>query len=389
MPQSVSTSILFDVIVLGVGSMGAPACYYLAKKGYKVLGLEQFSISHEFGSHAGQSRIIRKAYFEHPNYVPLLKRAYENWKSLEEETGEKIYHETGLVYFGEHGSEMLNGVMRSADLYDIPVETFDNAEAAIRFNTFNIPGSFVTLFEPGAGFVTPEKAIRLYAGQAIKNGAEIHTGEKVIEWRKDGNGIAVRTNKNNYRCGKLIISAGAWSGKMIPALSGRLKVTRQFFAWIKPKAWDRFMLHDFPCWLLTDDKRPGCYYGFPVISSGIAEGPVGLKIAHHYPGTNCDPDHVNREIVTEDLEDLHYALEKYLPGVFDSLIAAKTCLYTNTPDENFIIDKFPDNDHVIIACGFSGHGFKFAPVIGEILAELASKGATSQPIDFLSASRLI
>ena len=184
----------YDVIVIGVGSMGSAACYWLAKRGHKVLGLEQFEIPHEQGSHTGQSRIIRKAYFENSDYVPLLNRAYENWKSLEEETATQVYFPTGLLYFGPFDHLLLQGVKQSASLYNIKLDRVDTARATQRFPPFKIPGDFETLFEPGAGFVTPEKAIQLYVTQAIKNGAEILTHEKVLNWKKDGNSIVVTTN---------------------------------------------------------------------------------------------------------------------------------------------------------------------------------------------------
>ncbi len=386
--QSATTNTSFDVIVIGVGSMGSSTCYFLAQRGYKVLGIEQFDIPHDQGSHAGQTRIIRKAYFEHPDYVPLLHRAYENWKSLEKETGEQVYYQTGLAYFGQPDNEMLSGVKRSAALYDIPLDTFDTSFAKERFPPFKIPGNFETLFEPEAGFVTPEKAVKLFAEQAIRNGAEIHTKEKVLEWRKEGDGIIITTDKNIYHSKKLIIAAGAWSGKLIPSIAEKIKVTKQYVAWIKPKKWDDFTLNNFPCWLLADDEQPGCYYGFPILPATMVDGPVGLKLAHHYPGIESDPDNVNRQTGTEELEDLMYVLNKYLPGAFESVIASKTCLYSNTLDENFIIDKLPGfEDHVTVACGFSGHGFKFASVIGEILADLATEGSTKQSIDFLNATR--
>jgi len=380
---------MFDVIVIGVGSMGSSACYYLAKKGFNVLGIEQFEISHEQGSHAGQSRIIRKAYFEHPDYVPLLKSAYKNWKEIEEETGVKIYHETGLVYFGDPRSSLMEGVKQSASLYKVPMEKLDLSSTSQRFNNFNIPTGFETLFEPAAGFVTPEKAIRLYAEQAKKNGATIHTNEKVIEWKKDGKEIVVATDKSKYRCRKLVITAGAWSGKMIPSLSDKIKVTRQLIAWIKPRNEKDFVLNNFPCWMVADDKKPGCYYGFPILPVSEFGEPFGLKLAYHFPATVTDPDNVDRQSIADDIKDLEYFLHKYMPEVFESFLSTKTCLYGNSPDENFIIDKLPGHeDNVVVACGFSGHGFKFVSVVGEILADLAMEGETKHPIDFLSAKRL-
>jgi sarcosine oxidase len=380
----------FDVIVIGVGSMGSSACYHLARRDCKILGLEQFDITHEFGAHAGQSRIIRKAYFENSHYVPLLHQAYHNWKILEAETGTKVYFPTGLLYFGPHEHELMQGVRRSASLYDIALEPVDRSAATKRFSAFNIPKDFEILFEPDAGFLTPEKAIQLFARQATLNGAEIHTREKVVDWAKEDNDIVVVTNKNTYRCKKLIITAGAWAGKMIPALSDKIRITRQFVAWIDPNTWNDFELGTFPCWLMADNATAGCYYGFPILPPAQFGEPVGLKLAHHHAAMQTDPDNVNRQMMTSDKEDLQYVLDKYLPNCFKSILSYKICLYANSPDEDFIIDKLTGyDDQVVVACGFSGHGFKFASVIGEILADLAIHGKTALPIDFLSVSRFL
>jgi sarcosine oxidase len=378
----------FDVIVAGVGSMGSSACYHLAKRGYKVLGLEQFSISHEYGSHAGQSRIIRKAYFENSAYVPLLTKAYENWKALEEETGTQIYFPTGLVYFGNPDHPFMKGVKQSASLYDIELEKPSPKDASIRFPQFKLPANFETLFEPDAGFLTPENAIRLYARQAAMHEAEIHSNEKVMGWTEDGSGIIVATDKGSYQGKRLIITAGAWTGKIIPQLSKKIKITRQFVAWVNPGNWSDFIMDNFPCWLLADDTMPGCYYGFPILSEDRFGEPGGLKMARHYPAIHTDPDNVNRQISAEDENDLKYVADKYFNHPFHSILAYKICLYANSPDENFIIDKVPGfGEKVVIACGFSGHGFKFASVIGEILADLATEGETNFPIDFLRLGR--
>ncbi len=385
---SIKNNSLFDVIVIGVGSMGSSTCYFLAKQGYKVLGLEQFNSPHQQGSHAGQSRIIRKAYFEHPKYVPLLNSAYENWKDLEEETGTQLYYRTGLVYFGDPSNEMMKGIRQSVSLHNIPLESFDSSSAAKRFPQFKIPANFEAVFEPDAGFITPEKAISLYKEQAVKKGARIHANEKVIEWKKDKDDMVVVTDKNSYRCSKIVITTGAWASKLIPGIADKLKVTRQFVAWIKPKNEIDFGLDNFPCWMIADDERPGAFYGFPVFPPSIFNEPHGLKIAHHNAGEITDPDTVNREVMPQDMEDIKNVLNKYMPGASGSLVAGKTCLYTNTPDENFVIDKLPGfENRVVIACGFSGHGFKFVSVVGQILADLVIEGATKQPIGFLGIKR--
>jgi len=370
--------------------MGSSACYFLSKRGYKVLGIEQFNIPHEQGSHAGQSRIIRKAYFEDPDYVPLLNRAYKNWKDLEQESGEHIYFRTGLVYLGQPGHEIINGLKLSASLYNIPLEKMNSSLTAKHFPQFKIPKGFETIFEPDAGFVTPEKAIKIYTELAKKNGAEIHTNEKVLGWQKDGEGILVTTATTKYRCNKLIITAGAWAGKLIGSVEDKIKITRQFLAWVKPQKPDVFALNNFPCWLIGDDEKPGAYYGFPVLSSKKFGEPEGLKLAHNYPGIITDPDNVDRQIHAGDMENLKYVLNKYLPGAFESVVATKICLYANTPDQNFIIDKLPGyEDRVTIACGFSGHGFKFVSVVGEILADLSTEGSTKLNIDFLHIKRFV
>ena len=385
----------FDIIVIGVGSMGSSTCYYLAQRGYKVLGLEQFTISHEFGSHVGQSRIIRKAYFEHPDYVPLMEKAYENWASLEQRAGEQVYFKTGLLYAGKPTNEIVKGVKQSAALYNIQLKKLKVNEAATRFQPFKFPDNYEILVEPDAGFIPPERSIRLYASEAKKNGATILPNEKVMEWsertpseKKDGNNIIVKTDKNIYQCKKLVITAGAWAGKMIPGFTDKIKVTRQVVAWIKTKNDARFELNKFPCWMIGDDDKHGCYYGFPLLDTKKFGEPAGLKLAHHFPYQITDPDNVNRQITDNDLENIKYCLDTYLPGGFDSFLSTKICLYANSPDENFIIDKLPGfEENVSVACGFSGHGFKFASVIGEILADLATQGKTSLPIQFLSAKR--
>lgn len=377
----------YDVIVLGVGSMGSATCYNLAKRGYKVLGLEQFDIPHELGSYAGQSRIIRKAYFEHPDYVPLLERAYQNWKALEEESGAQLYFKTGLLYFGKTEHALIKGLRQSASQYSIPIDEISAQEQIKQFPQFNIPSGFERLIEPDAGFVTPERAVLLYTQQALRIGADIHSNEKTIEWKKSGGTISVTTTKGVYQCKKLIITSGPWASKIVPIISSNLKVTRQVVAWVKPRKWTKFELGNFPCWTIADDEKPGIFYGFPILPVGQFGGPIGLKLAHHFHGSASDPDTINRTLTKADEDNLIYALNKFLPEGYESTHTMKTCMYTNTPDENFILDFVPGYEDVVIAAGFSGHGFKFASVVGEIMADLAMNGDTQHPIGFLNAKR--
>jgi sarcosine oxidase len=378
----------FDVIVIGAGSMGSSACWFLAQRGLKVLGLEQFDIVHDKGSHAGQSRIIRKAYFEHPDYVPLLERAYENWKSFEERTNASIYQRTGIVYFGKPDSETMQGVKTAASMYNVAVDHLSRKEDQKHLSAFSIPSDFEILYEYDSGFVTPERAIRLYIQDAIKSGAVIKTNTKVESWKRDGNIIDVKTEGgSSYTCDKLIITAGSWSSKIIPNLKIKLQVTRQMLAWINPKNWETFSLGNFPCWFIDDPER-GLFYGYPILPSSGFDGPIGLKLAHHHGGVVCDPDELNPSIPKGTEEEIMYVLEKYIPEAANSILTIKHCMYTNSDDLNFIIDHLPGYDKdVVVACGFSGHGFKFVSVIGEILADLATKGYTDLPIEFLKLSR--
>lgn len=379
----------YDVIVIGVGSMGAAACWYLSKRDYKVLGLEQFDIPHDQGSHAGQSRIIRKAYFEHSDYVPLLERAYHNWKDLESLTSSQVYYKTGLIYFGSPGAKLIKGTRDAADQYNIPLDILTHDAANIRYPAINFPDHFQILFEPDAGFVTPEKAIALYTSDAIQHNADIRGREKVLEWKKEKSSITVTTNRNTYRADRLIISAGAWSGKIIPSLPAALKVTKQIVGWMKPKKWNDFSLGNFPCWLLSDDDG-NIFYGFPILPAKDFGGPVGLKLALHKTGDEVDPDHVDRDIQQADEDILRNILKKFMPDAAGNTLTLKSCLYTNSEDENFIIDHLPGYDgKVTIASGFSGHGFKFVSVVGEILADLAINGETDLPIEFLRLCRFV
>lgn len=379
----------FDAIVLGVGSMGSATVWQLAQRGHRVLGIEQFDISHDQGSHAGQSRIIRKSYFEHPDYVPLLQRSYSNLAAFEKETGAKIFHKAGVLYFGKQGNELTAGVENSANIYKLPLQKPTREEAAKQFSAFNIPADYDIVFEPDAGFMTPERTILTYTEEAIRLGATIQTKESVQSWKQEGNLVRVTTDKGNYTTDKLIITAGGWAPYFIPQLKTELTITKQMIMWVNPKSWKPFTYGNFPCWILEDPEK-GSYYGFPIVPTKDFGGPLGLKLAHHQHGEVTDAKNVNRAVTPGTEDDLMAILNKYIPGAVGSILSLKSCLYTNSKDQHFIIDHLPGTDkRVTIATGFSGHGFKFVPVVGEILADLAIKGKTELPIGFLGMKRLV
>ncbi len=377
-----------DYIVIGVGSMGSSTCYHLAKSGATVLGIEQFDVAHERGAHTGQSRIVRKAYFEHPDYIPLLERAYQNWREIEEVSGNKIYHETGLFYGGPQGHVIIENVRAAARQYKIPLLDSTKGDQLEILPLFDLPEGYEWIYEPEAGFVETEKAILSYVEEAKKLGAVIHQQEKVLGWEMIGDGVEVRTSNGNYSCKKIIVTAGPWSAKLIPSINDELKITRQTLMWIKPDEANSFKTPKFPCWFLVDKEKSGAYYGFPIAEINDTKNPIGFKFAYHYPGAETDPDDVDRNITEADKEPLLGFIEKYIPKAKGQVLDVKTCLYSNSKDENFVIDCLRGTEgRVCFARGFSGHGFKFVSVVGEIMADLALKGTTTLPIGFLRADR--
>lgn len=377
----------FDTIVIGIGSMGSATCWHLAQRGLRVLGIEQFTSPHENGSHTGQSRIIRKAYFEHPDYVPLLQRAYELWRKFEEVSKAKLFYKTGIVYAGKPDNENMKGVLSSASLYDIPIKQYSIKESRTQFPLLKIPNDFITIFEDDAGFITPEQTIDFFIRQAKKSEATILQNEIVKEWKHQAGKIKVITNRKTYTSDKLVITAGSWTSKLIPQLQSTLKVTEQLLAWVHVSQPKKFSLGNFPCWFIEDPDL-GTFYGFPILPGEKFSGPSGFKLAHHSPGVATDPDKRSASIPADFETKINYVLEKYIPEAKGKIMASKSCLYTYSADNHFIIDHLPGHDNkVMIACGFSGHGFKFVPVIGEILSDLVMKNSTELPIEFLRLSR--
>ncbi|EAY30833.1 N-methyl-L-tryptophan oxidase [Microscilla marina] len=384
---------LYDAIVIGVGAMGAAATYYLANQGAQVLALEQYDIVHPHGSHFGQSRLIRKAYAEHPDYVPLLERAYTNWTSLEQATQQKLYHEVGLAYLGTPEAQFIKDVKASAQQYDIPLETYLSEVAQKRFPQFKLLPNQEAVWEPNAGYITPERTLTVLTQAAQQQGADIRTREIVFNWQLKEGKVKVSTNQGTYFAHKLIVTAGAYTAKILPQLADDLQVTRQLMAWIKPKK----AIDNMPCWIVDLPEVPGIYYGFPWLPpewlATEANQTVGFKLGHHTPGQAVLPKDLplteNKELIAQEKANLQAFIAQHLPDLQGDFVEVKHCLYTYSPDEHFIIDYLPEtHQKVVIAAGFSGHGFKFVPAIGEILADLALKGSTNLPIGFLSLSRL-
>ena len=371
----------FDVIVVGVGSMGSAVCYQLAKRGVRVLGLDQFALPHSYGAHHGMSRMIRMAYFEHPDYVPLLRRAYELWEELQHDSNTQLLYKTGALYIGEPASTLIRGVVRSAEEHALDYDLLDMAEMEQRFPQIRLRPDQQAFFEQPAGFLIPELAITSHIKGARRHGASIHTNEEVRRWTPDVNGVIVETAQRRYHSRQVIFTGGAWSGKLVRKLGVELRVTLQQQCWVAPRKPERFQLGKLPAWYIETYGGHG-YYGFPLLP-----GQSGMKIALHAPGTSTDIEEANRTVDPQINQNLHAYLRDHLPDAAGTILDSSVCLYTNSPDSHFIVDRHPEYAQVLVACGFSGHGFKFCPVIGEILADLALHGRSELPIEFLGLAR--
>ena len=370
----------FDCIVIGVGGMGSSTLYNLAKRGRRVLGLEQFDIPHAEGSSHGVNRIIRLAYYEHPSYVPLLRRAYELWSEIESVTGEQLLYKTGSIDTAPSGHEVFEGSLESCLLHDIPHRVLNHVQINEQFPGYQLPPGHMGLLQEDGGFVLSERSIVAYANAAMSAGAEIHAREVVTGWESDQGGVRVFTDRSEYTAERLVITAGAWTSGMIPILDELAVPERQVLAWLQPLDGSLYTPEVFPVFNAYFDE--GRYYGFPVF------GIPGFKVGrYHHLEEVIDPDSKIKTVTGEDEAVLRSAVERYFPKANGTTMTLKTCMFTNTPDEHFIVDLLPGNTQVAVAAGFSGHGFKFASVIGEILADLAITGETEHNIDLLKIDR--
>ena len=371
----------FDVIVVGVGAVGSATVAELAARGLHVLGLERAGIPNESGSSGGVNRMIRLAYSEDPRYVPLVRRAFERWRQLESRSGERLLVTTGGVDAGSPDSQSVAGSLESCRAHDLPHELLDAGELRRRFPGFLLPDAMVAVYQPDAGFVMSERAIAAYAMQAIDDGAELHGHEPVIGWEPDGEGVIVRTSAGDYRAERLVISAGAWAAGLAEPLRTLLVPERQVLIWMQPSRPEQFRVGAFPVFVL--EAPEGRFYGFP--SYGIPGFKLGL---YHHRGQQVDPDSADRAS-TDALDEavLRAGSGLYFPDANGPTLSLKTCLFTNTPDEHFIVDRYPGLPQVVLASPCSGHGFKFASVLGEVLADMTMDRAPAFDLSWLGLAR--
>lgn len=373
---------MYDAIVIGAGGMGSGAAYHLARRGARVLALEQFDIPHDLGSSHGISRIIRLAYWEHPDYVPLLRRAYELWRELEAAAGERLLIVTGNVDAGDENSPNIVGVREACRRFQLPHEELDSTALTARFPGYRLPSDIVSIVQPDGGFLLPERCVVAHVEGAQRAGAIVRAREHVIGWDTVEGGVRVRTDRGEYSGARLVLTAGAWTASLASQTAPLLTPERQVMLWTQPLRPEYFRAARFPVFYIRVPEGP--FYGFPI------HAVPGMKIGkYHHRHEAVDPDLMDRQCHVEDEEVLRECVRRYFPDANGPTMAMKTCMFTNTRDEHFIIDLIERDPRVAIAAGFSGHGFKFCSVVGEILADLALDGGSRHDISLFSMKRLI
>lgn len=373
---------MFDVIILGLGGMGSAAAAHLAARGKRVLGLEQFGPVHDRGSSHGQTRIIRKAYWEDPSYVPLLLRAYELWSELERRSGKQLYLRTGGLMVGDPSSALITGSRRSALEHDLAHEMLDAQAIRSRFPAMRPLPHEIALFEEPAGILFPEACVQAHLDWAAASGATLRFETRVKSWETSAEGVTVTTTAGEkFSATHLVVCAGAWLAQAASELNLPLRVERNIAHWFAPTAnaeW--FSPERFPIYILERDPVSPLY-GFPDLGHGV-------KAAFHHSHRYVSPDEIDRDVAPQDVQNVRDALETWLPDANGRHLVSSVCMYTLTPDEHFLIGFHPQHPNVVIAGGFSGHGFKFCSVVGEALADLVIAGSTTHPLRLFDLARV-
>ncbi len=350
-----------DVAIIGLGALGSATACHLARRGQRVLGLERFGAAHAFGSSHGRSRIIRQAYFEHPLYVPLVRRAQQLWSELEQLSQRRLLRPTGGLMIGRPDSVLIEGTLRSAREHALPHALLSASESRARFPGLCVPAHHVAVWEADAGMLDPQACIEAHLQQARAHGAALHFDEPLLGWQADGDGVRLHTARGEYRAAQLVLCAGAWLPALLPELALPLTVERQVMAWFTPR--DAALFTPAACpinlWQLDDGAF---FYSLPDTGDGV-------KIAMHHGGETTEADTLRREVGDDELAALRCHIRRLLPEADGTLRETTVCMYTNTPDEHFLIDRHPGHGQVLYASACSGHGFKFASCLGELLAQ--------------------
>lgn len=363
--------------------MGSAAAGALAEKGLRVAGFDAFTPPHARGSSHGLSRIFRQAYWEDSRYVTLLLRARELWDRLERDSGQPLLHVTGALMIGPQGGQLAPRSAESARAFHLPHEMLSAGELRRRWPVFSVPHDAVALLEHGAGYLRPELCIEQQLAHAVRRGAQLHMNEPVVEWTAAAGGVTIRTARGQYSAGHLVITAGPWAPQVVGE-DWPLRVTRQVLFWFEPAGpIEPFREGRLPIYLIESAAGEPVLYGFPITGSDAE----GAKVAFHGSDEVCTPETVSRTVRPDEEARIRQRLASALPSLAGRRVRAETCLYTMTPDENFILGLHPQHSAVTVALGFSGHGFKFAPVVGEVIGELVCDGRSRFDLAMFSPGR--
>lgn len=373
---------MVDVAVIGLGGMGSAAAMCLARRGASVVGFEQFDEAHALGSSHGESRVIREAYFEDPAYVPLLRRCYDLWSETGEAAGVPLLTLCGGLMMGRPGDGVVAGSIESARRWKIEHEVLDAPEIRRRWPQLTPGDDLIALYEHRSGFVPPEASVRAHLVLAREAGAALHFRTPVRAWRRDGDGFVIDAGGRSWNVDRIVVSVGAWAPRWLDGVGSSLRVRRVAMFWFEADDWERYRVGRFPVHVWDDPERLRLY-GFPAHGDPAS----GVKVAFFRAGPECDPDGVDRVVGAAEIEAMRTHLASRIPGLAGACLDARVCLYTDSPDEHFVIGHHPETEGVVIAAGFSGHGFKFVPVVGEICAQLALDGATPHPVELFSPTR--
>ena len=368
----------WDAIVVGCGVMGASVSYKLASRGLRVLNLERFGVNNRSGSSHGNTRIIRLAYYEDQRYVPLLRRAFQSWRETEAKSGKKLLQITGGLMIGKEKGELIQGVLRSAETHGLPCEVLSPAKAEVRFPAFTLGEEYMAVFEPNAGVLFAEECVRAFVGLGSEAGCEFRFSEQVKAWRSGPEGVEVRTSNGTQVASKVVFCAGAWNGQLLQDLVP-LQCERQVPLWFSSGGLDTFSPPKMPIFIMEEEKGV-FYYGTPDVGHGV-------KVARTHGGEVSEPDDVRREVTEHDVAPVREFISRRMTKLDGPPIASTTCIYSNTPDLNFAVGAHPADPRVVVVSACSGHGFKFASVMGEIAADLATDRKPPFDISFLNPRR--
>lgn len=374
-----------DAVVLGVGGVGSAAAMHLARRGLSVVGIDRFRPPHDRGSSHGATRVIRKAYFEHPDYVPLLERAYPLWRELEQQTGQSLFLPVGVLQIGPVAGPVLSGIAASVERFGLKIDQLDAAEVQARWPGFHVPEGCIGLFEEDAGLLRVEACVQAQLAEARRAGADLRFDQQVLSWTPHDDGVDVETGDIRVHAKYLVISAGAWADsllreRLLAERNIELQVLKKDLYWYGTSGTVYHADDGYPAFLF--DLPEGVFYGLPALDA------EGLKVGQHTRGVVVeDPTEVNRDPDPADQAQTEQFLEQCLPHLTRELTRHAACLYTMSPDHHFIVDRHPAWPHVVFAAGLSGHGFKFVNVLGEALADMVQGQPTQMPLDFLSLAR--